>query len=264
MGLRDKGAGRMLIGFMGIIILTFVFTAVVFAAKVDRILPSPVEGAEYVGPETCAPCHEKQAKDFERSTHAKFAVNDKDDLGQGCESCHGAGSKHVDAGGGKGVFIANLKKNPQGCFKCHLDKKAEFNLQYHHPVLEGKVSCVDCHDPHAEEVRTGSATTLDGANENCFKCHPDKKGPFVYEHDAMQEGCTICHNPHGSINDKLLVAGDINICMRCHYEQAFVSGGHSTASATSPSRFSGRGKKSCMGCHVAVHGSNFSKTLTME
>ncbi len=259
MELRDKGAGRLLIGFIGLIILTFVFTAAAFAAKVDRIPKPPVEGAEYVGSDTCATCHEKQSKDFERSTHAKFAVDDKEALGQGCESCHGAGSKHVDAGGGKGVFIVNAKKDPQNCFKCHLDKKAEFNLQYHHPVLEGKVSCVDCHDPHAEEVRPWSATSLEGQNELCFKCHTDKKGPFVYKHEAMEEGCTICHNVHGSINDKLLVADDVNVCMRCHYEDTFVAN-----HGASVSRFTGRGKFSCLGCHMAVHGSNFSASFTAD
>ncbi len=217
-----------------------------------------------MGSDTCATCHEKQSKDFERSMHAKFSVKDEEALGQGCESCHGAGSKHVDAGGGKGVFISNLAKDPQACFKCHLDKKAEFNLQYHHPVLEGKVSCVDCHDPHAEEVRPWTATTLEGPNEVCFKCHKDKKGPFVFEHDALKEGCTICHNVHGSINDKLLVAGDvINVCLRCHYESGFVADDGKT-STTGGSRFTGRGKQSCLSCHLAVHGSNFSKTLRME
>ncbi len=251
--------------FTGLAVMFFFFIFVPFApaAKVDRILKPPITGAEYVGQETCVTCHEKESREFERSTHGKFSVNDKEALGQGCESCHGAGSKHVDAGGEKGKFILNPKKDPQPCFQCHLDKKAEFNLQYHHPVLEGKVSCVDCHDPHAEEVTPGTAVTLEGPNETCFKCHPDKKGPFVYEHDALREGCTICHNPHGSINSKLLVAGDVNLCLKCHYEQAFPTMGDYNHGGTQPNNLS-RGRKNCFQCHVAVHGSNFGPTLMLE
>jgi predicted CXXCH cytochrome family protein len=53
----------------------------------------------------------------------------------------------------------------------------------------------------------------------CLKCHPAERGPFVFEHQALREGCTTCHNPHGSINAKLLVDRDANLCLRCHFEQ---------------------------------------------
>lgn len=263
MGLNKKDKCMLCVGLAGII-LFFIFVSYALAAKMNRILPQPIPGAEYVGTETCATCHEKQSKEFELSTHAKFAVTEEEALGQGCESCHGAGSKHVDAGGGIGVFIINPKKDPQTCFKCHLEKKAEFSLQYHHPVLEGKVSCVDCHDPHAEEVRPWTATTLEGANEKCFKCHPEKKGPFVWEHQAMREGCPVCHNPHGSINNKLLVAVGNQLCLRCHYEVTYPTmGSRSHGAGTSPS-FISRVTESCASHHEAIHGSNFSAGLTQE
>lgn len=258
----NKNGPILLFTGLAVMLFSFILVPAAPAAKVDRILSAPIPAAEYVGQETCVTCHEKESKEFEHSTHGKFAVKDEEALGQGCESCHGAGSKHVDAGGEKGAFILNPKKNPQPCFQCHLDKKAEFNLQYHHPVLEGKVSCVDCHDPHAEEVMPWTATTLEGPNETCFKCHPDKKGPFVYEHDAMREGCTICHNPHGSINKSLLTANDMNLCLKCHYQQSYpvlgtAAGMNHYSSATGTlSR-----AENCASCHVAVHGSNFDKRL---
>ncbi len=162
--------------------------------------------AEYIGMETCASCHAKQYEEFKHSTHARIAIPNGTGA-QGCETCHGPGSLHVAAGGGRGVGgIINPRKDPSTCFVCHTDKKAEFRLPYHHPVMEGKMSCADCHNAHGEDVRPWSATSLKDINEACFKCHKEQRGPFVWEHEALREGCTTCHKVHGSINDKMLLA----------------------------------------------------------
>jgi predicted CXXCH cytochrome family protein len=247
----------LVLGIAGVGVCLF-FASGVFAAKMDRILPSPIPGAEYVGKDSCVSCHAQQGKEFENSTHAKYTFSETEAAGQGCEICHGPGSKHVEAGG-KG-FIVNPRKNPGTCFECHPEKKAEFSLQFRHPVLEGKMSCADCHSPHSEEVLPGSAVTLENTNEKCLKCHPEYRGPFAYEHDSMREGCTVCHTPHGSINDKMLLAGDDNICMKCHYEKAFPAIGDSNHGSSSPAGPANvaRGNKNCFKCHLAVHGSNFS------
>ena len=163
--------------------------------------------AEYVGIETCAGCHQKQYEEFKHSTHARIMIpGDKTGTAQGCETCHGPGSLHVEAGGGRGVgSIINPRKDPSICFTCHLDKKAQLRLPYHHPILEGKMNCTDCHSPHGEDVRPWSATSVKDINEACFKCHKDQRGPFVWEHEALREGCTTCHKVHGSIHEKMLL-----------------------------------------------------------
>ena len=216
-----------------------------------------IEGAAYVGSETCAACHEKQAKEFKLSTHQRITIPLEDTHVEGCEMCHGPGSKHVDAGGGKKKFIINPKRNPAACFACHLDKKAEFRLTFHHPVLEGKMSCADCHSVHGEEVRPWSSTTINDVNEACFKCHKDQRGPFVWEHEALREGCPTCHSIHGSVNDKMLVARDNNLCLRCHTQQNYPAIGGRTAHSGSLIQ----GPCFSAGCHVAVHGSNFDEHL---
>ena len=53
-------------------------------------------------------------------------------------------------------------------------------------------------------------------NESCAQCHREQTKPHVYEHEALREGCTACHQPHGSINAKLLVQRDNNLCLKCH------------------------------------------------
>ena len=57
------------------------------------------------------------------------------------------------------------------------------------------------------------------ANEEpCLKCHIDKRGPFVFEHAAVRiDGCETCHNPHGSVNAKLLKRPVVfTMCLECH------------------------------------------------
>lgn len=213
------------------------------------------KGAEYVGSETCSACHEKEHQEFRLSTHQRIAIPKGDARAEGCEMCHGPGSLHVEASGGKSNII-NPKKDPSICFSCHIEKKAEFKLPHHHPVLEGKMSCADCHSPHGEEVRPWSATTLQDVNEACFKCHKDQRGPFVWEHEAVREGCTTCHKVHGSINDKMLVARDSNLCLRCHTQMDFPVIGKSGHGGRLPA-----GTCFSAGCHTAVHGSNFDDHL---
>ncbi len=214
-----------------------------------------ITGAEYVGMETCAACHEKQYLEFKRSTHARIALPEKYSKAQGCESCHGPGSIHVEKEGAKGTII-NPKKDPSTCFACHLDKKAEFQLPYHHPVKEGKMSCSDCHNPHGEEVKPWTSTSLKDINEACFKCHKEQRGPFVWEHEALREGCTTCHKVHGSIHDKMLLVRDNNLCLRCHTQADFPNIGKQSHATRLP-----QGTCFSAGGHTAVHGSNFDDHL---
>jgi len=217
-----------------------------------------VEGSEYVGTETCVACHEQEHKDFTLSTHSRISFEpDEGDIveAQGCEMCHGPGGTHADEGGGsKNIF--NPRRNPELCFQCHLDKKAEFRLPSRHPVMEGKMACADCHSSHGTDAKPWTTTSLEGVNGACFKCHKDQRGPFVFEHEALREGCTTCHKVHGSINDKMLVARDSNLCLRCHTQADFPNIGDSGHSGrlTQGTCFSG-------GCHTAVHGSNFDDHL---
>lgn len=234
------------------------FSNVSAAEQAKTVKQAKEAQAEFVGMDTCAACHEKITKAFKRSEHSRIVAVSKKE-GQACEACHGAGSLHADAEGkaNKHATIINPGKNPETCYKCHLDKKGEFSLQYHHPVPEGKMSCTDCHDPHGEDaIKPNTAKSLAGKNEVCAKCHKDQTMTFVYEHEALREGCTTCHDVHGSINDKMLVERDANLCIKCHYQANFPFIGdynHSSNIQQGPC-WSG-------GCHTAVHGSNYNDHL---
>lgn len=230
---------------------------------VDRtvVTPPQIAGATFVGSKECAQCHEDTVKDFDHATHAKLMVQGENATGLGCESCHGPGSKHVAAGGGKGSIV-NPGKSPEACFQCHLDKRGEFSLPHSHPVMSGKMTCTECHDPHKGNAIKGGAASLSNEKQTCTECHTAQKGPFVFEHNAMREGCTACHNPHGSVNQKMLVQRDSNLCLKCHLQHPVVEG-NATIIAGGEDHRTRMQNGTCWvsGCHEAVHGSNVSKPL---
>ena len=223
------------------------------------LAPPRIPGATFVGSKACEECHSDITRDFKTATHARLQAQGSNAGEAGCESCHGPGSIHSQAGGGRNNIV-NPARFPTVCFDCHLDKRGQFNLPNRHPLEAGKVTCVDCHNPHRGPAVIGGGTSIATANETCFKCHPAQRGPFVFEHEAVREGCTTCHDPHGSVNAKLLVARDNNLCLKCHFQQqtspgTIVIGGRSHSSRLS------RGACWTAGCHEAVHGSQIGSSL---
>ncbi|MBF0562039.1 MAG: DmsE family decaheme c-type cytochrome [Alphaproteobacteria bacterium] len=155
--------------------------------------------------------------------------------------------------------MKNRDMQPQKCFTCHADRRAESYLYSHHPIREGKVICSDCHNPHGspgtkllKEVRV---------NDTCYNCHPDKRGPYLWEHQPVREDCTICHNPHGSPNTRLLKEKLPFLCKDCHSGSNDMGGYGINSTITSPHGSFGSGAdvgmaRACTNCHSNIHGSN--------
>jgi predicted CXXCH cytochrome family protein len=241
----------------------FLFTS---CKTVDRTVAAPpqIEGAHFVGNKTCAECHTNIARMFPASAHGRFHSEKLRMAGEtGCESCHGPGSKHVEVGGGR-RFIVNPGKDATTCFGCHLQTHAEFNLPKHHPLIEGKMNCVQCHDPHGADIHKASGgLAMSRMNESCAACHREQSKPVVFEHEAMREGCTTCHNPHGSMNAKMLVQRDSNLCLKCHAQTqgTGVAAGNVFIGKENHTTHMRQGGCWSAGCHTAVHGSNISPHL---
>jgi len=228
--------------------------------------PPSIPGATFVGSKACADCHEEIARDFKTADHSLLQAKGKNAENAGCESCHGPGSLHVSSGGGAHTII-NPRKDPETCFQCHLEVRSKFSLPNHHPVLEGRISCADCHNPHKGSImKGGGSTNLMGKNDICFQCHILQKGPFVFEHEAVREGCVTCHDPHGSVNEKLLVARNQMLCLKCHFQQQMVPGQVYTPGQLmigNNNHHSNVASGTCWSasCHEAVHGSQVNSHL---
>jgi predicted CXXCH cytochrome family protein len=229
------------------------------ASRRTLVLPREIPGATYVGNQACSVCHTNYVRAFPPSPHSALHVEHASVVGQsGCESCHGPGSLHAQAGRAGTQLIINPGKDPGACFECHLESRFEFSLPYHHHVPEGRMNCVQCHDPHGMDIlKPAGGLMLSRLNQNCGQCHREQTRPFVFEHEALREGCTVCHQPHGSANAKMLTDPDQNLCLKCHAQtQAPGSSGTIYIGKIPHTGFLTQGTCWAAGCHSSIHGSN--------
>jgi len=235
---------------------SYALLVLIACTSVERsmVAPPKIAGATFVGSQECTQCHQNITGTFHDATHANLNASTNKATETGCESCHGPASLHVKSGGGAGTIV-NPKQSPEACFQCHLDKKSEMSLPHAHPVIAGKMSCGDCHDPHKGDAVLGKGTQLASINDTCIKCHKAQHGPFVFEHEAVREGCVTCHNPHGSVNEKMLKARNQALCLQCHFQQQ-TGPGQILIGGVNHAPLLTRGTCWTAGCHSAIHGSN--------
>ena len=103
---------------------------------------------------------------------------------------------------------------PDTCFQCHKDRRAQMFRSSHMPMREGKMVCSDCHNPHGST--TEALLKKDSINDVCYTCHAEKRGPFLFEHAPVRENCLNCHDPHGSVNEFSLKLSRPRLCFECH------------------------------------------------
>jgi DmsE family decaheme c-type cytochrome len=257
--------------------------------------------ATYIGSKVCLGCHAASAATYATTLMGRLQRTGKS---LECETCHGPGSAHAKAGGGRGVGgIISYRANdlsrtaeennaiclgchehgervywegsvhqvrglactnchtimtsvsaqhqlktafePDTCFQCHKDRRAQMLRSSHMPMREGKVTCTNCHNPHGST--TEAMLRQDSINDNCYTCHAEKRGPFLFEHAPVRENCLNCHDPHGSINEFSLKMSRPRLCFECH------TIGHGETTGPNNNFTMGR---SCQNCHTMIHGSN--------
>lgn len=199
-------------------------------AEVSAPTPIPAQsqaqaGATYVGEETCITCHEEVIGTYVGSAHHQKADPRSPAAKQGCESCHGPGSKHVeDPTENKPRQFSKMTADEQNavCTTCH--------TRGDHALWDGSqhemrgVTCTTCHTVHSAVSETGQLKKKTQI-ELCASCHRDKASKVDRSgHMPVKEGkmeCSTCHNIHGSTNVKLLRKGDsvADSCVSCHADK---------------------------------------------
>lgn len=182
----------------------------------------------------CMQCHEKGVQ-----THWTGSTHES--RGLACVSCHTV-MKNIS-----GEKQLAKPTTAEVCFTCHKMKKIQFQKSSHMPLMEGKLTCTDCHNPHG--TPNPSMLAENTVNDNCLKCHTEKAGPMLWEHPPVRENCLNCHTPHGSNHDNLLVAKRPRLCQRCHIEARHPTTPYSGVQIQAIDR-------GCVNCHSQIHGSN--------
>ena len=151
------------------------------------------------------------------------------------------------------------------CYGCHANVRAQFSMPFKHRVNEGFMNCTDCHNPHGAFLATWRMADRPRMNdqalsneEPCLKCHSEKRVPFIYEHAVVRvDGCETCHNPHGSVNSRLLRRPVVfTLCAECHNGTGRGRQGAGVLSQSGSHNMSDPRYQNCTTCHVRIHGSN--------
>ena len=194
----------------------------------------------------CFTCHKNKDLMLWKTSH-------HNQNGLSCLQCHsvheGEGRKSL-----KTPAVFEEMVQTETCLKCHKKQKADMRLASHHPLPEGKMTCVSCHNPHGG---IDGNLKADSSEELCARCHVEKAGPFANEHPPVTDSCLNCHLPHGSANDKLLKQAPPYLCLNCHkFPHTTTQSGFTGVSL---SREEQRG--SCMDCHKEIHGSDRKRRM---
>jgi DmsE family decaheme c-type cytochrome len=186
----------------------------------------------------CLTCHENgNQKHWKGSTHEMRGV--------ACASCHSIHAAKSDKWQLKYAVVDQL------CSTCHVEVKSAIQRTSHHPIREGLMSCNDCHNPHG--TLTPKMIAANSVNEQCYTCHTEKRGPFLWEHPPVRESCLNCHLPHGSNHEKLLSQNRPWLCQNCHLDTRHPGTLYDATNQLSSNRELAR---SCSNCHSSIHGSN--------
>ena len=179
------------------------------------------------------------------------------------------------------------------------------------PLADGKIMCRTCHSAHTGGDFTGNMRTSvflrveNSASQLCIGCHEDHtRGPSLGTHptggmpwpvpreliaagakvgpNPREITCQVCHTPHGSSRDHLLVMGTESnqLCLTCHDQMRpgmFREGDH-TEHPISPivnaeqkaaitmlgTKLGPEERLICLSCHKLHHGKGERFMLAAE
>jgi len=203
---------------------------------------------------------------------------------ESCENCHQVNLREHTENGARGLMLA--VKVPDLCFNCHKDIKTGLDtLKNVHQAVTIEKRCANCHSPHSSDEK---GLLVSQQKKLCLSCHNkdvSASGTKVVNikklltnskviHPPVERGgCVVCHQPHGSVNNYLLISAfpkgnyapavrdTFALCWECHDSDLL-----EVATTTTATNFrngdrnlhfvhvNGKKGKSCIMCHN-VHAS---------
>ena len=217
-------------------------------------------GATLVDNKVCLTCHAAQAAEFDKTLMGRIGKTKHGMFD--CQNCHGAGSEHVKAGGGRGVggIMSFGETDPRTtaeknavCLSCH--EKGERTAWKGSTHEMRGLACTNCHTI-MKNVSAKYQLKTTAEMETCFQCHQQKRAQMERSaHMPVREGkltCSNCHNPHGSVlgTEGMLRQASINDnCYSCHADKRGpLLWEHAPV------------RENCLNCHDP-HGSNHESML---
>lgn len=173
----------------------------------------------------CGECH---TTGFEKSFSEATSRFDSrhSELGNGCESCHGAGSQHVATRGSSMLALGDQAAQIDQCGVCHA-RRVRLS-----PPPEGRERMHETWRP--ELVQSGLYFDDGQIRDEVFEV-----GSFLQSKMAMNGvRCTNCHDPHTA---RLKAEGNA-LCTQCHDRKYDSEQHHLHASSTQAAQ--------CVSCHM--------------
>jgi predicted CXXCH cytochrome family protein len=164
---------------------------------------------------------------------------------ESCETCHDVKINEHTENGTKGLMLA--EKVPELCYTCHDGLKSILDtIRNVHAAINSVKSCTNCHSPHSSVEKK---LLISEEKKLCLSCHNKDvsfEGKKVVNMEKLltnskiihppleRGGCVICHQPHGSSNNYLLIGAfpignyapikrdNFAFCWECHDSDLFL------------------------------------------
>lgn len=207
------------------------------------------------GAKQCLSCHdygpESPAHKVMAGSHGEM------EIGRGCENCHGPSAAHAKAPTktSPGVsfgprWTATSAAQDGKCLACHEDNVAKHWRDTLHMI--NNLTCVTCHDIHAQEDRVLFEKQQ---AEVCTVCHKAQKQGIhgLQKRASRNPPCTECHNPHRqeSAQDEMVHNHSAG-CISCHDLERMATRSSVSDRAKRSHKVMAKPGSTCLKCHEGV------------
>jgi predicted CXXCH cytochrome family protein len=210
------------------------------------------------GTERCRECHDYAPIDHvERLLMGSHGISEEAGFQRGCEDCHGASAAHAEAPreippatsfGPR--WSATSAAQDSACLACHEENTA---ADWQHALhMLNDLTCVLCHDIHAEEDRV---LLPEKQASVCTGCHQAQtKGIHGRQAEGQQDPpCSACHNPHNHESAApQMQANQSAGCRHCHAPEDMADDPLASGKAVQYHQALQRPEHTCLECHQGV------------